>query len=181
MFHKIYHMYIDIKNKEETNAALLLTSMSDQEYINKVIKKILNSHENHHNEFPLQVRMIVPPNLHQIQPRANRVWNCDEIGLNSNGKWRKVVCIYNYFQGEIMWKVQTGERALFWCTLLVFTRADGKCFVPPVVVHQSKEYSQDLHHSIPLDWTVYHTPYGYMDRDEWLNVMTQLSNKSCPI
>ena len=28
MFHSIYHMYSDIKNKEETNAALLLTSMS---------------------------------------------------------------------------------------------------------------------------------------------------------
>ena len=36
MFHKIYHMYSDIKNKEETNAALLLTSMSDHEDINKV-------------------------------------------------------------------------------------------------------------------------------------------------
>ena len=36
MFHKIYHMYSDIKNKEETNAALLLTSISDHKYINKV-------------------------------------------------------------------------------------------------------------------------------------------------
>ena len=27
MFHKIYHMYSDIKNKEETNVALLITSM----------------------------------------------------------------------------------------------------------------------------------------------------------
>ena len=36
IFHKIYHMYSDIKNKEETNAALLLTSMSDHEDINKV-------------------------------------------------------------------------------------------------------------------------------------------------
>ena len=48
MFHKIYHMYSDIKNKEETSAALLLTSMSDHEYINNVIKKTVNSHENHH-------------------------------------------------------------------------------------------------------------------------------------
>ena len=29
MFHNIYHMYSDIKNKEEINAALLLNSMSD--------------------------------------------------------------------------------------------------------------------------------------------------------
>ena len=38
MFHKIYHMYSDIKNKEEINAALMLTRMSDHEDINKVSK-----------------------------------------------------------------------------------------------------------------------------------------------
>ena len=48
MFHKICHMYIDIKNKEETNAALLLTSMSDHEDINKVSETTVNSHENNH-------------------------------------------------------------------------------------------------------------------------------------
>ena len=36
MFHKIHHMYSDIKNKEEINMALLLTSMSDHKDINKV-------------------------------------------------------------------------------------------------------------------------------------------------
>ena len=39
MFHKIYHMYSDFNNKEEINAALLLTSMSDHEDINKVSEK----------------------------------------------------------------------------------------------------------------------------------------------
>ena len=115
MFHKIYHMYSDIKNKEETNAALLLTSMSYHEDINKVSETTVNPHENHHNEFPLQVRTIVPPDLHQIQPRATQVWNCDEIGFDPNGKWRKVVCAYKYFQGERMRKAQTGDRAPFWC------------------------------------------------------------------
>ena len=86
MFHKIYHMYSDINNKEEKNAALLLTSMSDHEDINKVRKTTVNSHKNHQNEFPLQVRTIVPPELHKIQPRATQVWNCDEIGLDPNGK-----------------------------------------------------------------------------------------------
>ena len=36
MFHTIHHMYSDIKNKEEKNAALLLTITSDHEDINKV-------------------------------------------------------------------------------------------------------------------------------------------------
>ena len=48
--------------------------------------------------------------------------------------------------------------------------------MPPVVVHQAKEYYQDLHHNIPFDWKVHHTPSGYMDRDRWLNAMTQLFN-----
>ena len=120
--------------------------------------------------------MIVPPDLHQIQPRATQLWNCDEIGLDPNGKWHKVVCTYKFFRREIMWKVKTGEHAPFWFTLLVFTRAYGQCFMPPSVVHQAKEYSQDLHHNIPFDWTVHHTPSGYMDRDGWIKAMNQLSN-----
>ena len=66
IFHKIYHMYSDIKNKEETNTALLLTIISDHKDIKKVNETTVNSHENHHNKFPLQVRTIVPPDLHQI-------------------------------------------------------------------------------------------------------------------
>ena len=48
MFHKIHHMYSDINNKEEINAALLLTRMLDHEDINKVRKTKVNSHDNHH-------------------------------------------------------------------------------------------------------------------------------------
>ena len=35
-----------------------------------------------------------------------------------------------------MWKVKTRERASLWCTLLVFTRPDGQCFMPRIIVHQ---------------------------------------------
>ena len=132
IFHRIYHMYSDIKNKEEINAALLLTSVPYHEDINKVRKTTVNSHENHH-------RKIVPPDLHQIQPRDTQVWNCDEIGFYPNGKWHTVVCTFKYFQGEIMRKTQTGERAPVCCTLLVLPRANGQCFMPPVTVHQAKE------------------------------------------
>ena len=72
--------------------------------------------------------------------------------------------------------MQTGKRAPFWCTLLVFTQSDGQCFMPPVFFLQSKEYSQDLHNNIPLEWTFHHTPSGYMDRDVWLKSMIQLSS-----
>ena len=79
-------MYIDIKNKEEINAAFLLTSMSDHKDINKVSETTVNSHENHHNGYNFQVRMIVPPDLHQIQPRATQVWKCDDTPTNNGLK-----------------------------------------------------------------------------------------------
>ena len=37
-FHRIYCMFSDIKNKEEINSALLLTSMSEHKEVNKVNK-----------------------------------------------------------------------------------------------------------------------------------------------
>ena len=132
-------MYSDIKNKEEINAAMMIPSMSDHKDINKVSETTVNSHENHHNEYHFQVQTIAPPDLDQIQPRATKVWNCDEIGLEPNSKWSKVMCTYKHFQGERICKVQTGERAPLWCTLLVFTQADGECFMTTVVFHQAKE------------------------------------------
>ena len=117
-------MYSDIKNKEEKNAVLLLTSMSDHKDTNKVNETTLKSHDNHQNEYTFQVRTIVPNELHQIQPITTQVWNCDEIRFYPNGKWNKVVCTYKLFQGERMRKVKTGECAPFWCNLFVFTRDD---------------------------------------------------------
>ena len=48
--------------------------------------------------------------------------------------------------------------------------------MPPIIVHQSKKYSQDIHYNISLDWIVHHTTYGYMDRDGFLKSITQFSN-----
>ena len=73
MLHKIYHMYSDIKNKEETNADFLITNMSYHKYINNVSETTVNLHDNHQNKFPFQVRIILSPELHQIQPRATQV------------------------------------------------------------------------------------------------------------
>ena len=120
--------------------------------------------------------MVIPYDINHIQPIATQLWNCDEVLYDPNGRWHKVICTYNFFQGERMWKVKTGERSLFWCTLLVFTQAGGKCFMPSIIVHQAKEYSQDLQFNVTLDWTVHNTPSGYINREEWLKSMYQLSN-----
>ena len=120
--------------------------------------------------------MIIPSDLNDIQPRDTQVWNCDEVGFDINRRWSKVICTYNLFQGERMWKVQTEERSPLWCTLIVSTRSDGKCFMSPIIVHQDKDYSQYMYYNVPLDWIVHHTPSGYMDKDMWIKSMTQFSN-----
>ena len=72
--------------------------------------------------------------------------------------------ITSCFKMEKCGKVQTGERSPLWCTLLDFIQADGECFMKPLIVHQTKEYSKYLHFDIPLECTVHHKPSGYMDR-----------------
>ena len=120
--------------------------------------------------------MIIPSDLNDTQPRATQVRNYDEIKFDPNIRWIKVICTYKLFQGELMWKVQTGEQAPFWCTLLLFTRYDGKCFMPPIILHQAKDFLQYLHFNTPLDWTVHIPQYGYMDRDGWIKATTQFYN-----
>ena len=87
--------------------------MSDHKDTNKVREKTVNSHENHRNKFTFQLRTIVPSDLNQIQPRASKVWNCDEIGFEPNGKWHRVVCTYKFFQGgEIgRWKLESAHHS----------------------------------------------------------------------
>ena len=116
--------------------------------------------------------MIISCDLNGIQPRYIQVWNCDGVGFDPNVMWHKVICVYKVFQGELKWKVQTAEQSPFWCTLIVFNQADGKCFIPPFIVHQSKEYYQYLYLNIPLDWIFHHTSSGYMYRYGWLKTMT---------
>ena len=47
--------------------------------------------------------------------------------------------------------------------------------MPPIIVHQSKEYSQDFHYNVPLEQIVNHIPYGYIDRDGYQKTITKLS------
>ena len=37
---------------------------------------------------------MVPDDLQQIMPRADQVWNCDEIGIDPTGNWNRIVCTY---------------------------------------------------------------------------------------
>ena len=80
--------------------------------------------------------------------------------------------------GECIWKSQTWERDPFWCNSLIFTRADGQCFMPPMIVHQLENYTQDLHWNLPSDWLVHNMSSGYMDKYGWMNAMS-LFSRAC--
>ena len=71
-------MYSDIKNKEERNAVMLLTRMSEQEEANKVNKELKDSRDNDDNNQPISQKMIIPSDLNNIQSRATQVWDCNE-------------------------------------------------------------------------------------------------------
>jgi hypothetical protein len=132
-------------------------------------------------ELSVQELMNVPEDLDSIQPRPDQTWNCDEIGIDPNGKWHRIVCTYQWSPTGKIWKTQTGERAPFWITVLFFTRADGQCFIPPTIVHQGSELTADLLINLPGNWIVHVTPRGYMDRDDWfktIEAFTKLSGTS---
>ena len=73
MFHKIYRMYSDIKNNEERNAAVLLTSMSEHEEANKVNKELEDSCDNDDNNQPILQKMFIPSNLNDNQLKPTQV------------------------------------------------------------------------------------------------------------
>ena len=70
--------------------------------------------------------MNTPSNLNKIKPITTQVWNCDEFGFNPNGKFNKVICTYNFSQLIKCDMYKQESEHTFWCTLLVFTRADGQ-------------------------------------------------------
>ena len=131
------------------NAPTMTTSMTNSLQSNEEKNKILDLLGKTEENLSLQQTMNIPSDLNVIQQISTKVCNCDAIGFDINGKWHKAICTYNYFLGEKMQKVQIGQRAPFWCTLLVFTRADRQCFMSPIIVNQENQYSQ--HH--PGIWT----------------------------
>ena len=111
-----------------------------------------------------------------IQTWTSQVWNCDEIGFDPNGSWRKVVFTYRLFTGDRMWRNQNVDISPFWCTYLSFYGAYGQWFMPTVIFNQAEKYTQDLHYNIPKYWVVHNTSSGYMDRDGWMKAMMHCMN-----
>ena len=66
MFHKIQRMYSDIKNKEERNSAILLTSMSEQEENNRINKELKDSKYNDEKTNLSYKKRIILSDINQI-------------------------------------------------------------------------------------------------------------------
>jgi hypothetical protein len=93
----------------------------------------------------------------------------------------RLFALTNDVRAKPNWKTQTGERALFWCTVLFFTQADGQCFIAPTIVHQGSELTANMFWGIPGNWVSHVMPSGYMDRDGWyktINNFSKMSGKS---
>ena len=82
------------------NAAMLLTIMSVQEEAKKINEELEDSRDNDNDNQPIFQKYIIPSDINYIQPRDTQLWNCDEVGFDTNGRWIKVICIYKFFQGE---------------------------------------------------------------------------------
>ena len=81
--------------------------------------------------------------------------------------------------GDRVRRNHTGKRSQLCCKTLISSCDDGNCFIPPVLVHQSTHYTQDLHYKIPHDWVVHHSPSRYMDCDRWHKYMAHFSSIFC--
>ena len=67
MFHRIYLIYSDIKNKEEINSDMVLTRMTEREEANKLNEELKESHDNDVKNKPFLQKMIIPYDINDIQ------------------------------------------------------------------------------------------------------------------
>ena len=131
-FYKIVQMFRDIRDQESEESTELILNLCDNLNSNNTsfLSPIRPNISIQEPKFPLDQK-TVPKDIKEIQSRPYQVCNCDEIGLYPNVSWLRVVFTYKFFTGKSIWKYQTGERSPFWCNVLIFTRADGQCFMTP--------------------------------------------------
>ena len=159
VIHKIAAMNRELKHQEILQSPLAIKNLNSTVYFSSPqLYQLIEP------RLPVKIQEV-PPNPQDIQSRPYKVWNYDKIWFDPNGNWNKIVCTYKFFTGGRLWRTHNGERAPFCCTALIFTRSDGQCFIPPVVVHRITHYTQDLHYNIPSDWVIHNSPSGYMDSD----------------
>ena len=169
MFHKVASMYRYLKRQDTLQSSLVIQNLNSTASFS-----LPHLYPPIELSLPAELQVVLH-DLQDIRPRPLQVWNCDEIRFYPNGNCNNMVCTYNSFTGDRLWRTNTGDRAPFWCTALIFIHAGGQCFVPPVVVHQRTRYSEDLHYNTSRDWAIHNLPSGYMDRGSWHKSMSHFS------
>ena len=104
VFHKIAHMYRDIREQESEEATELIINLRDKFNSNNTTFSSPRTPNIsiEQPKMPLDPK-TVPKDIKYIQPRPSQVWNWDEIGFDPNGSWLKVVCTYKFFTGQRIW------------------------------------------------------------------------------
>ena len=102
-------MYRDIREQESEEAKeLILNILSDLSSKNTSLSSPITTKISIQQPTMHLDPKTVPEDINEIQPRPSQVWNCDDIGFNSNVSWLIVVCTYKFFTGKLIWKSQTG-------------------------------------------------------------------------
>ena len=151
MFHTIDSMYRYLKHQENLQSSIAIKNPKSYEFFSPP-----HLYKPTEPRLPVDLQ-VVPPDLQDIQPCPLKVWNYNEIGFDTNGNFNKMLCTYKFFTGDRIWSTPTDERYPFWSAALIFNRADGHCFIPPVVVHQRTHYSKYLRCNIPSDWVIHNS------------------------
>ena len=126
MFHKIAHIYRDIREQESEKAREIFINFrsnlnSNNTSLSSPIRPNISIQQ---PKITLDTK-TVPKDLKDIQPHTSQVWDCDDIGFTLNGSCFRVVCTCMFFTRKCIWKYQPGEISHLLCTALIFTRADA--------------------------------------------------------
>jgi len=78
---------------------------------------------------------VLPEDFDDIQTQTDQVWNCDEVGIDPNGNWHRIVCTYKWCNVTKIWKTQEGEHAPLWFTIyFLVEQMVNHSLLPPLSV-----------------------------------------------
>lgn len=102
-------------------------------------------------------------------PTAVQCWGGDEAGITPEGNYQKTFS-FNSPVNERPFHAQTGERNVFWSTILFATCATGEDMIAPMIVHQGgtdTDMPMKFVFGLGENWSVSSTSSGYMDQDSF--------------
>ena len=116
---------------------------------------------------------LIKPRVFSTAPNLTLIRCGTQTRLGSNRKVDGNTNVLTSSKDQRIFRTTTGEKAPFWVTAWLMTRADGQSFVPPAIIHQGSQLSEFHTLRIPSNWIVHSTPSGYQDREGFLKVCSQ--------